>query len=107
VGRPRRADRVEPGIPASGGRRLLREVQPLATGHGHRRDRHVNLRLATAPGNVLLPADLLPKPSVVNVTQLVAVDRSLLDGQLAVVPSFEVREIDRGLALVLGLRPGG
>ncbi len=61
-----------------------------------------NLRLATAPGNVLLPADLLPKPSVVNVTQLLAVDR-----QLAVVPSFEVREIDRGLALVLGLRPGG
>ena len=66
-----------------------------------------NLRLATAPGNVLLPADLLPKPSVVNVTPLLAVDRSLLDAQLAVVPSVEVREIDRGLALVLGLRPGG
>ena len=62
-----------------------------------------NLRLATAPGNVVLPDGLLPKPSVVNVTQLLAVDRAQLDHRIADVPSLEMRLVDTGLRLVLAL----
>lgn len=62
-----------------------------------------NLRLATAPGNVVLPDELLPKPSVINVTQLLAIDRQLLDRRIAALPPIEVGELDRGLRLVLGL----
>ena len=38
-----------------------------------------NLRLANAPGNVVLPARVsgLPRESVANVSQLIAVDRDL------------------------------
>jgi len=61
-----------------------------------------NLRLATAPGNVMLPDELLPKPSVVNVTQLLAIDRQLLDHRIAALPAAEVRALDQGLRLVLG-----
>lgn len=62
-----------------------------------------NLRLAQAPGNVTLPSDALPKPSVVNVTQLLAVDRALLDSRVGQLPSTWLQELDRGLRLVLGL----
>lgn len=39
-----------------------------------------NTRLAAMPGNVLLPSGAtgLPRDSVVNVTQIIAIDRSLL-----------------------------
>lgn len=62
-----------------------------------------NLRLAVAPGNVLLPEGLLPKPSVVNVTQLVSIDRNLLAGAIAILPALEQVALDAGLRLVLGL----
>lgn len=62
-----------------------------------------NLRLATAPGNVLLPAELLPKPSVINVTQLVAIDRGQLDHRIVPLPPVEMLQLDQGLSLVLGL----
>ncbi|MEO9221429.1 MAG: type II toxin-antitoxin system PemK/MazF family toxin, partial [Mycobacteriaceae bacterium] len=62
-----------------------------------------NVRLATAPGNVMLPAGMLPKPSVVNVTALLAIDRQLLDRRISALASIEVRELDEGLRLVLGL----
>lgn len=62
-----------------------------------------NLRLAGAPGNVVLPEDLLPKPSVVNVSQLLTVDRDLLDNLIAVAPAGTVQVVDAGLRLVLAL----
>lgn len=62
-----------------------------------------NLRLAEAPGNVALPRDLLPKPSVVNVTQLMAVDRDLLDGSVGRLDAIDQRRVDDGLRLALGL----
>ncbi len=62
-----------------------------------------NLRLASAPGNVLLPDGLLPKPSVINVTQLLTIDRVLLNRAIATVPPLESAELDRGLRLVLDL----
>lgn len=62
-----------------------------------------NLRMAEAPGNVALPEDLLPKPSVVNVSQLLTVDRDVLDRRIAVAPAASVQAVDAGLRLVLAL----
>lgn len=64
-----------------------------------------NLRLADAPGNVALPAQGtgLTKRSVVNVSQLVVVDRQILDGRIGLVPSAALPAVDAGLRLVLGL----
>jgi mRNA interferase MazF len=64
-----------------------------------------NLRLAQAPGNVALTAagSGLPKDSVVNVSQLLTVDRRLLDEQAGVLSPAQVRAVDDGLRLVLSL----
>jgi len=62
-----------------------------------------NLRLGEAPGNVELPRGLLPKPSVVNVTQLMAIDRDVLDESLGRLDLIDQRRLDDGLRLVLGL----
>jgi mRNA interferase MazF len=62
-----------------------------------------NLRLARAPGNIELPVGLLPKPSVINVTQLLAVDRSLLDRRIASLPVPELHKLEDGLRLALDL----
>ncbi len=62
-----------------------------------------NVRLSRGPGNVRLPDDLLPKPSVVNVTALFTVDRDQLVDHVANLPALESRLIDEGLRLVLNL----
>jgi mRNA interferase MazF len=64
-----------------------------------------NLRLAEAPGNVLLPARIsgLPRDSVVNVSQLLTLDRSFLTEEVSKVPNRLLAEIDAGLKLVLQL----
>jgi len=64
-----------------------------------------NTRLADAPGNVALPAvsSGLPRDSVVNVSQLLAVDRGLLDRLIGTLPSAPLAALDRGLRLVLDL----
>jgi mRNA interferase MazF len=62
-----------------------------------------DMRLEDAPGNVALPEDLLPKPSVVNVSQLLTIDRGLLERRVDTVSPTTMRRIDRGLRLVLGL----
>ena len=64
-----------------------------------------NLALADAPGNVRLPkADSgLPKPSVVNVSQVLTIDRALLVERLRVVPSQVMERVNLGLRLALSL----
>ena len=62
-----------------------------------------NTRLGSEPGNVTLPEDLLPKPSVVNVTALFSVDRVQLVDHAADLPTLESRALDDGLRLALGL----
>lgn len=64
-----------------------------------------DLKLADAPGNVLLaPADSgLPKASVINVTQLLSIDRDLLQAQVGRLGSAQARALDQGLRLVLDL----
>lgn len=65
-----------------------------------------NLRQADAPGNVLLDRHEtgLPKDSVVNVTQLLTIDRSLMAAPVGRLPAGTQRRVDSGLRLVLSLQ---
>ncbi len=64
-----------------------------------------NLRLADAPGNVLLraAANGLDRPSVVNVSQLATINRSRLRDPAGRLLPEQVRALNEGLGLVLGL----
>lgn len=64
-----------------------------------------NLALAAAPGNVRLPkgtAGLL-KASVVNVSQLVTLDREQLVERVGRITDAQLSSVDSGLRLVLEL----
>ena len=64
-----------------------------------------NLRLADAPGNVPLDRGEagLPKPSVVNVSQVATIDKQSLADELGRLDLARLRALDHGLALALGL----
>ncbi|MCL5995760.1 MAG: type II toxin-antitoxin system PemK/MazF family toxin [Chloroflexi bacterium] len=64
-----------------------------------------NLKLADAPGNVLLPKreSKLPLDSVANVSQVVTLDKSLLTKRVgSLLPTF-MEQVNAGLKLVLNL----
>jgi mRNA interferase MazF len=63
-----------------------------------------NLRWADAPGNVLLSARStnLPKDSVANVSQLVALDRTVLTERVAKLSRAKVELLLSGIDVVLG-----
>ena len=63
-----------------------------------------NLRLADAPGNVALRRGEanLPRPSVVNVSQVVTVDKLDLVERIGKVPASTVEAIGTGLELLFG-----
>ncbi len=64
-----------------------------------------NLALAEAPGNVRVArADSgLAKASVVNVSQVVTLDRRLLTQRVRALPAMLMRRVDEGLRVVLSL----
>ena len=64
-----------------------------------------NLRLADAPGNVRLPAKGigLAKASVVNVSQIITVDKTFLTGRIGRLNPRLLAEVDDGLRLVLSI----
>lgn len=64
-----------------------------------------NTRLAQAPGNVLISRrdSGLSRPSVVNVSQLLALDRRLLQERVAILPAAALSEVEAGLRLLLAL----
>lgn len=64
-----------------------------------------NLALADAPGNVRVAKaeSGLTKPSVVNVSQLVTLERELLTRRVRALSSETMRAIEEGLRLLLGL----
>ena len=64
-----------------------------------------NLRLSAAPGNVEIPKreSGLGKTSVVNVSQVLTLDRTLLTEQVRRLSDKKIVEIDLGLRVVLGL----
>lgn len=66
-----------------------------------------NLRLAEAPGNVELAAEEsgLDRDSVVNVSQIVTIDKSALSEWRGHVEPATMRRIEAGLSLALDLPP--
>ncbi len=62
-----------------------------------------NTNWANAPGNVLLAMDDtgLPKPSVANPSQILALDRSLLTEHAGVLPERKLLQVLQGIALIL------
>ena len=64
-----------------------------------------NIRLAEAPGNVLLPSKVtgLTKDSVANVSQILTVDKTFLAERVGSLPDYLQDEVDEGLRAVLYL----
>lgn len=64
-----------------------------------------NTRLADAPGNVLLPSRTagLPRESVVNVSQIVTMDKHFLLKRAGKLRADNLRAVEDGLRLVLDL----
>ena len=65
-----------------------------------------NVALAEAPGNVrIAKSDSgLPQPSVVNVSQLITLDRAILASKVKTLSGATMDKVDSGLKLVLGLQ---
>ena len=64
-----------------------------------------NLRLADAPGNIRLQAKGLglTKPSVVNVSQIITLDKSYLTQKIGRLPPRVLASVDDGIRLALSL----
>ncbi|AFY47630.1 growth inhibitor [Nostoc sp. PCC 7524] len=64
-----------------------------------------NIRLAEAPGNVLLPSEVsgLPRESVVNVSQILTLDKKFLVERISTLPEYLQTEVDEGLRTILYL----
>ncbi len=63
-----------------------------------------NLRIGEAPGNVILRAQAtgLPKDSVANVSQMIAVDRQLLTERVGHIPRGLLQAVFAGIDILLG-----
>ena len=64
-----------------------------------------NLRLADAPGNILLEKSDsgLPRDSVINVSQILTIDKSFLTERVSQLPREIMARVEAGLKLALGL----
>ena len=64
-----------------------------------------NIRLSAAPGNILLSTQKskLPKESVINVSQLITIDKSFLTEKVNTLSNLIMANVDEGVRLVLQL----
>jgi mRNA interferase MazF len=64
-----------------------------------------NMRLADAPGNVRVTRRVsgLPHDSVVNVSQLITLDKRMLTENVGRLPAQSLRDVEAGIKLVLAL----
>ncbi len=64
-----------------------------------------NTRLAEAPGNVFLSREVLDlaKDSVVNVSQILTMDKAFLTERVGALPDSLQEEVDQGLRMILYL----
>jgi mRNA interferase MazF len=107
------ADLPEPRLSEPGYRRPVVIIQANSFNHSRIQTTIVatittNLDIAAAPGNVLLPARSagLSRESVVNVSQLLTLDRSFLTARAGVLSPRLQRSVDEGLRTVLQLDQG-
>lgn len=104
------ADLADPVGSGSGYRRPVLVIQSKPFNESHIATVIVavittNLALGEAPGNVRLSKSEsgLPKPSVVNVSQVITVDKNILTEKVKSLPSAVVQRVDEGLRLALAL----
>jgi mRNA interferase MazF len=64
-----------------------------------------NMQLANAPGNVRVTrrATGLPQESVINVSQLITLDKQRLTEKVGRLPAESLRDVEAGIRLVLAL----
>jgi mRNA interferase MazF len=64
-----------------------------------------NMRLANAPGNVRVTRRVsgLPHDSVINVSQLITLDKQILTENVGRLPAQSMRDVEAGIKLVLAL----
>lgn len=64
-----------------------------------------NLALAQAPGNVRISKSdsSLPKASVVNISQILTIDRKFLSERIGTLPGRVMDRVNEGLKLVLSV----
>ena len=64
-----------------------------------------NMRLANAPGNVRITRRVsgLPHDSVINVSQLITLDKQILTENVGRLPAQSMRDVEAGIKLVLAL----
>jgi mRNA interferase MazF len=64
-----------------------------------------NMRLAQAPGNLVLKRreSKLPKDSVVNVSQLITLDQAFLAEKVSKIGADQLQHVEDGLRLVFSL----
>ena len=64
-----------------------------------------NIKLAAARGNLLLPREAsgLPKDSVINVSQIVTLDKTFLVQGVGSLPVYLQEQVDEGLRKILYL----
>ncbi len=65
-----------------------------------------NLRLGDAPGNIIISPRQsgLSKPSVINVSQLVTIDRAYIESKVRSVSKTVMQSVETGLRLILALQ---
>ncbi len=65
-----------------------------------------NLALAGAPGNIFLPATAttLPKDSVLNISQIITIDKSFLTEKVGVLNHKQLLKLEESLKLVLSIK---
>ena len=64
-----------------------------------------NMKLGLAPGNVSLSKKSagLDRESVINVSQLITLDKSFLNDRAGKIPSTKMQAVEEGVRLVLAL----
>ena len=64
-----------------------------------------NIRLSAAPGNVLLSPkkSKLPKESVINVSQIITIDKSFLTEKVNTISNTIMAKVNEGMRLILQL----
>jgi mRNA interferase MazF len=64
-----------------------------------------NMRLADAPGNVRVTRRVsgLPQDSVINVSQLITLDKKMLTENVGRLPAQSLRDVEARIKLVLAL----
>jgi len=105
VGDPARSDRLGVRLPPAGSHVLADPFNASRLKTVILAALSTSSRIGAAPGNVHLPVRTsgLHRDTVINVTQLLALDQDLLLQRVGELPSNKLHELDHGLRLVLAL----